>query len=143
MSDVEKLKKCRAYVKGTITSKLNQLKDMFDPEAAASAPSETLVLSLISDVEEKIKTVDEFTEAICLELDDKLIQEELENNSKYVSSVKTQLGILFLLKFLFKIVMLILRIIKQLSFLFLLLLWSLLRTIAVIHFHTSLSRKHF
>ena len=91
MSDVEKLKKRRAYVKGTITSKLNQLKDMFDPEAAASAPSETLVLSLISDVEEKIKTVDEFTEAICLELDDKLMQEELENNSKYVLSVKTQI----------------------------------------------------
>ena len=66
MSDVEILKKRRAYVKGTITSKLNQLQDMFDPEAAASAHSETLVLLLISDVEEKIKTVDEFTEAICL-----------------------------------------------------------------------------
>ena len=91
MSDVEKLKKRRAYVKGTITSKLNQLKDIFDPEAAASAPSETLVLLLISDVEEKIKTVDEFTEAICLELDDKLMQEELENNSKYVLSIKTQI----------------------------------------------------
>ena len=39
MSDVEKLKKRRAYVKGTITSKLNQLNDMFDPEAAASSPS--------------------------------------------------------------------------------------------------------
>ena len=54
---------------------------MFDPGAAASVPSETLVLSLISDVEEKIKAVDEFTKAICLELDDKLMQEELENNS--------------------------------------------------------------
>ena len=73
MSDVEKLKKRRAYVKGTINSKLKQLKDMFDPEAAASARSETLVLSLITDVEEKIKTVDEFTEAICLELDDELM----------------------------------------------------------------------
>ena len=60
------------------------MKDTFDPEAAASAPSETLVLLLISDVEETIETVDEFTEAICLELDDKLMQEDLENNSKYV-----------------------------------------------------------
>ena len=32
---------------------------------------------LISDVEDKIKTVEEFTEAICLELDEKLMQEEL------------------------------------------------------------------
>ena len=91
MSNVEKLKKRRAYVKGTITSKLNQLKDMFGPEATASASSETLVLSLISDVEEKIKIVDDFREAICLELDDKLMQEELENNSKYVLGVKTQI----------------------------------------------------
>ena len=44
-------------------------------------------MSLITDVE-KIKTVDEFTEAICLELDDKLMQKELENNTKYV---KTQI----------------------------------------------------
>ena len=62
---------------------------MFEPETAASAPSETLVLSLITDVE-KIKTVEEFTEAICPELD-KLMQEEVENNSKYVLSVKTQI----------------------------------------------------
>ena len=59
ISDVVKLKKQRAYVKGTITSTLNQLKDMFDPGATAS-PSENLVLSLISDVEERLKTVDEF-----------------------------------------------------------------------------------
>ena len=58
---------------------------MFDPEAIAS-PSESLVLSLISDVEEKLKTVDEFTSAICFELDDELMQEEVENNS-----VKTQI----------------------------------------------------
>ena len=86
-----KLKKRRAYVMGTITSTLNQLKDIFDPETAASAHSETLVLSLFSDVEEKIKTVDEFTEAICLELDDELMQEEVEDNNKYVLSVKTQI----------------------------------------------------
>ena len=55
-----KLKKQRVYVRGTITSTLNQLKEIFDPEATAS-PSESLVLSLISDVEEKLKTVDEFT----------------------------------------------------------------------------------
>ena len=30
-------------------------------------------------------------QSICLELDDKLMQEELENNSKYVLSVKTQI----------------------------------------------------
>ena len=36
MSDVVKLKKRRAYVRGTITSTLNQLKEMFDPEATAS-----------------------------------------------------------------------------------------------------------
>ena len=54
MSEVVKLKKRRAYVRGTITS-LNQLKEIFDPEATAS-PSESLVLSLISDVEEKLKT---------------------------------------------------------------------------------------
>ena len=90
MSDVEKLKKCRAYVKGTINSKLKQLKDMLEPEAAASAPSETLVFSLITDVEEKILDLEEFTEAICLEVDDELMLEEVENNSKFVSSVKTQ-----------------------------------------------------
>ena len=72
MSDIEKLRKRRAYVKGTITSKLNRLKDTFDSEAAAFAPSETLVFSLITDVEEKILDLKEFTEAICLELDDKL-----------------------------------------------------------------------
>ena len=66
-----KLKKRRAYVRGTITSTLNQLKEMFDPEATAS-PSESLVLSLISDIEETLKTVDEFTPAICFELDDEL-----------------------------------------------------------------------
>ena len=90
MSDVDKLKKRRANVKGTVTSKLNQLKDMFEPEAAATAPGETLVLALISDVEDKIKTVEECTEAVCLELDDNLIQEEVENNSIYLLSVKTQ-----------------------------------------------------
>ena len=90
MSDVVKLKKQRAYVRGTITSTLNQLKEMFDPEATAS-PSESLVLSLISDAEEKLKTVDEFTSAICFELDDESMQEELENNSKSVLSVKTQI----------------------------------------------------
>ena len=85
-----KLKKRRAYVRGTITSTLNQLKEMFDPGATAS-PSESLVLSLISDVEEKLKTVDEFTSEICFELDDELMQEEVENNSKFVLSVKTQI----------------------------------------------------
>ena len=130
-----KLKKRRAYVWGRITSTLNQLKEMFDPEAAASAPSETLILSLISDVEEKIKTLDEFTEAICLELDDELMQEEVENNSKYVLSVKTQIayvciGILFLIKV--HKIMLMLRMVKLLNSLFLLLLWNLLRTIAAI-----------
>ena len=84
-----KLKKRRAYVRGTITSTLNQLKEIFDPEAAAS-PSESLVLSLIFDVEEKLKTVDEFTSEICFELD-VLMQEEVENNSKFVLSVKTQI----------------------------------------------------
>ena len=52
------------------TFKLKQLKDMLEPEAAASAPCEILVFSLISDVEKKIKTVEEFTEAVCLELHD-------------------------------------------------------------------------
>ena len=63
---------------------------MFDPEATAS-PSESLASSLISDVEEKLKTVDEFTSEICFELDDELMQDEVENNSKYVPSVKTQI----------------------------------------------------
>ena len=85
-----KLKKRRAYVRGTVTSTLNQLKEMFDPGATVS-PSESLVLSLISDVEEKLKTVDEFTFAICFELDNELMQEEVENNSKYVLSVKTHI----------------------------------------------------
>ena len=71
-SDVDILKKSRAYVKGTITSKLQQLKDMFEPEAAASALTETLVFSLIIDVEEKVKALEEFTEAVCLELDEEL-----------------------------------------------------------------------
>ena len=91
MSDVEKLKKRRAFVKGTINSKLKQLKDMLEPEAAASAPSEALVLSLITDIEEKKLELEEFTEAKFLELDDILMQEELENNRKYVLSVKTQI----------------------------------------------------
>ena len=46
MSDVVKLKKRRAYVRGTITSTLNQSKEMFNPEATAS-PNESLILSLI------------------------------------------------------------------------------------------------
>ena len=37
------LKKHRAHVKGTIISKLKQLKDMLDPEAAAAAPGETSI----------------------------------------------------------------------------------------------------
>ena len=41
MSDVDKSKRRRTFVKGTITSKLNQLQAMFGPEAAASLPSET------------------------------------------------------------------------------------------------------
>ena len=85
-----KLKKRRAYVRSTITSTFNQLKEIIDPEATAS-PSESLVLSLISDVEEKLKTVDEFTSEICFELDDVLMQEEVENNSRYVLSLKTQI----------------------------------------------------
>ena len=63
---------------------------MFDTGATAS-PSESLVLSLISDVEEKLKTVDEFTSAICFDLDDELMQEEVENDSKFMPSVKTQI----------------------------------------------------
>ena len=90
MSDAAKSKRRRAYVRGTITSTLNQLKEIFDPEATAS-PSESLVFSLISDVEEKLRTVDEFTSAVCFELDDESMQEEVENNSKYVLSVKTQI----------------------------------------------------
>ena len=35
--------------------------------------------------------MDEFTSEICFGLDDELIQEEVENNSKYVLSVKTQI----------------------------------------------------
>ena len=91
MSDNSKLRKRRAYVKGSITSTLNQLEGLCDPKAAAAKPSETLVFTLISDVEERLKTVDEFTSAICFELDDELMQEEVDNNSKYVLSVKTQI----------------------------------------------------
>ena len=93
MSDISKLRKRRAYAKGSITSTLNQLEGLCDPKAAAVAakPSETLVFTLISDVEERLKTVDEFTSEICFELDDELMQEEVENNSKYVLSVKTQI----------------------------------------------------
>ena len=69
-----KLKKRRAYVRGTITFTLNQLKEIFDLEAT-SLPSESLVLSLISDVEDKLKTVDAFASEICFELDDELMQE--------------------------------------------------------------------
>ena len=35
-----------------------------------------VVLSLISDADEKLKAVDEFTSEICFELDDELMQEE-------------------------------------------------------------------
>ena len=42
MSYTDELQKRRAYVTGTITYKLKQLKDMLEPETAASAPSETL-----------------------------------------------------------------------------------------------------
>ena len=93
MSEISKLRKRRAYVKGSITSTLNQLEGLCDPKAAAAAakPSETLVFTLISDVEERLKTVDDFTSEICFKLDDELMQEEVENNSKYVLSVKTQI----------------------------------------------------
>ena len=92
MSDIIKLRKHRAYVEGSITSTLNQLEGLCDPKAAAAVakPSETLVFTFISDVEERLKTVDEFTSEICFELDE-LMQEEVENNSKYVLSVKTQI----------------------------------------------------
>ena len=118
---------------------------MFDPGATAS-PSESLVLSLISDVEEKLKTVDEFTSEICFELDDELMQEEVENNSKFVLSVKTQIcslciGILFLINV--HKIMLMLRIVKLLNSPFLLLLWNLLRTIAAIPLLISPLRKPF
>ena len=128
---------------GTITSTLNQLKEMFDPEAITS-PSESLVLSLISVVEEKLKTVDEFTSAICFELDDESMQEEVENNSKYVLSVKTQIC-MYRDSFLIKVhkIMLMLRIIKLLNSFFLLLLWNLLRTISAIPLLISPLRKHF
>ena len=84
MSDISKLRKRRVYGKGSITSTLNQLEGLRDPKAAAAAakPSDTLVFTLISDVEERLKTVDEFTSEICFELDDELMQEEVENNSK-------------------------------------------------------------
>ena len=57
MSEISKLRKRRAYVKGSITSTLNQLEGLSDPKAAAAAakPSETLVFTLISYVEEKLK----------------------------------------------------------------------------------------
>ena len=86
MSDISKLRKRRAYVKGSITSTLNQLEGLCDPKAAATKPSETLVFTLISDVEERLKTVDEFTSAICFELDDELMQEEVESNSNETGS---------------------------------------------------------
>ena len=44
MIDIDKLKKWRAYVKNTVTgctSKLKQLKDILEPEAATYVPSET------------------------------------------------------------------------------------------------------
>ena len=92
MSDISKFRKRRAYVKGSITSTLNQLEGLCDPKAAPAAkPSETLVFTLISDVEERLKTVDDFTSEMCFELDDELMQEEVENNSKYLLSVKTQI----------------------------------------------------
>ena len=62
MSDISKLRKRRAYVKGSITFTLNQLEGLCNPKAAAAAakPSETLVFTLISDVEERLKTVGKF-----------------------------------------------------------------------------------
>ena len=91
MSDNSKLRKRRAYVKGSFTSTLNQLEGLCEPKAAAAKPSETLVFTLISDVEERLKTVDDFTSEKCFELDEELMQEEVENNIKYLLSVKTQI----------------------------------------------------
>ena len=134
MSDVEKLKMCRAYVEGTITSKLNQLKDMFELEAVASAPGETLVLALISDAEDKIKTVEE------------LMLEDVDNNNKFVLSVKTQICMYrdsFPNKGCSQNNSVNIESNRTVKLPLPPIIWSLLRIIAVIPLPISLSRKPF
>ena len=93
MSGISKLKKRRAYVKSSITSTLISWRDCVTQKLLLRLLNlvKLLVFILISDVEERLKTVDEFTSEIYFELDDELMQEEVENNSKYVLSVKTQI----------------------------------------------------
>ena len=92
MSNVNKPERRQAYIKGIITSNLKRLESLVEPVGAGSVASENLVFSLITDIVDKLKTIEEFTEIICLELSDKEMQDEVEKNCSYVFDVRTKIS---------------------------------------------------
>ena len=94
MGELDKIKKRRSYVKGTITSDLNRLGKLLEPAGAAS-PSldEKFARSLINDVEDKLRSYESFSELFCLELsDDDEISDEINQSSNYVFEIKSKLN---------------------------------------------------
>ena len=92
MAEIVKLKQCRAYTKGTITSDLKRLDKFLKPDDAGAAISKSLALSIIANVENKLTTVDEFTEPICLELGEQEMLAEIEQNSDYTFDVRAKVS---------------------------------------------------
>ena len=57
MGELDKIKKRRAYVKGTITTDLNRLDRLLQPVGAASPTiDEKFARSLVGDVEDKLRS---------------------------------------------------------------------------------------
>ena len=92
MTDIEVMKRRRAYTKGTITTILGRLDRQSQPTSVEPPISESLVITLIADVEEKLKSIDDFNEAICLLLEDAEMQNEISRNFNYTFEIKTKLS---------------------------------------------------
>ena len=92
MSEKDVLKRRRAYVKGTITGLFGRLEGQLKLADASPPISGNLALSLISDVEDKLKAVEEFTESICLFLEEQEMQDEIAKNCNYLFDVRTKVS---------------------------------------------------
>ena len=90
MSEMDKTMESRAYVKGTITSDLEGLDRLLKTPGAESTLSKNLALSLITEVEDKLRLVDSLTETLCLELCEKEMLDEIENNFVCVFEVRAK-----------------------------------------------------
>ena len=92
MAEIEVLKRRRAYVKGTITFQLKRLDTLEQIDGAGPSISGLLARSLVSEVQEKLKLIEEFTESICLLLKDEEMQEEISKNCTYVFEIRTRIS---------------------------------------------------